>query len=87
MKKVKVKCRRFFEVEYEMNMSDQDYDKLTDGNDDVEVDLTNEAFMQFDETLTNWSLNRFSPEITGYWSDYQLETEDGGVVVSFDDGV
>lgn len=88
MKKVKVKCRRFFEVEYEMNVEDQDYERLIYGENDpdVEVDLTTEAFNRFDEDLTNWSLNRFSTGMD-YESDYQIETEDGGVVVSFDDGV
>ena len=89
MKKVKVKCRRFFEVEYEMNVNDLDYEMLLEGDShydaDPEVDITNEAFMWFDETLSNWSLNRFAPEITEYWSDYQLETENGEIIARFDD--
>lgn len=86
MRKVKVKCRRFFEVEYEMNVEDQDYERLIYGENDldVEVDLTTEAFNRFDEDLTNWSLNKFCPGME-YDSDYQIETEDGEIIVSFDD--
>lgn len=85
MKKVKVKCRRFFEVEYEMNVSEQDYGELIWGDAlSHEVDLTTEAFDRFDEDLTNWSLNKFCPGME-YDSDYQIETEDGKIIVSFDD--
>lgn len=85
MRKVKVKCRRFFEVEYEINVSEQDYGELIWGDAlSPEVDLTTEAFDRFDEDLTNWSLNKFCPGME-YDSDYQIETEDGEIIVSFDD--
>lgn len=86
MKKVKVKCRRCFEVEYEFPIDDEVYRNVTEYEEDlpidVEMDLKTAAFLRFDEDLDNWCLNRY-PNLH-YDSDYEIET-DRGVVVWYDD--
>ena len=82
MKKVKVKCRRCFEVEYEFPIDDEVYRLVNDDYEDlpmdVENDLITEAFNRFDEDLHNWTINRL-PENMKYDSDYLIKTDQGVV--------
>ena len=95
MKKVNVTVRRLFEMSYDIPVTDEEYETLIGYDSDdvnihdavnVETDVTAMAFEKFRETIVDYLYGQqMDWSKFHYDSDYQIATEDGEVIVSFDE--
>lgn len=81
MKKVKITVFRQMSYTKEVEVPDDVYESLVWGDSDIDLDVAHDAFGEMDRVYASdkWTDNFH------YDSDYEIQDDHGGVIVSFDE--